>query len=187
MIKKNSGGLLIIDYGYMKKKMKNTLKSISNHKHSDVLKNIGKSDITHNINFYLFKKIIDQIDLYKIFIDADTSDIKSLRSGDSILVQPTSKTIRVVGAVNRPAIFEYIDGEKVQSYSGIEPRLGASLKLSDDSSIKISYAKINQYIQNIYNTTTPLPTSRWKTSDPFILPQSNNTYGLGLFKNLNTL
>ena len=61
IIKKNSGGLLIIDYGYMEKKMKNTLKSISNHKYSNVLENIGKSDITHNISFYLFKKIIDQL------------------------------------------------------------------------------------------------------------------------------
>ena len=61
IIKKNNGGLLIIDYGYMEKKMKNTLKSISNHKHSNILENIGKSDITHNINFYLFKKIIDQL------------------------------------------------------------------------------------------------------------------------------
>ena len=61
IIKKNSGGLLIIDYGYIEKKMKNTLKSISNHKHSNVLENIGKSDITHNINFFLFKKIINQL------------------------------------------------------------------------------------------------------------------------------
>ncbi len=61
IIKKNNGGLLLIDYGYMEKKMKNTLKSISNHKHNNVLKNIGKSDITHNINFYLFKKIIHQL------------------------------------------------------------------------------------------------------------------------------
>ena len=61
IVKKNNGGLLIIDYGYMEKKMKNTLKSISNHKHNDVLVNIGKSDITHNINFYLFKKIINQL------------------------------------------------------------------------------------------------------------------------------
>ena len=61
IIKKNNGGLLIIDYGYMEKKMKNTLKSISNHKYSNVLENIGKSDITHNISFYLFKKIIDQL------------------------------------------------------------------------------------------------------------------------------
>ncbi len=61
IIKKNSGGLLIIDYGYIEKKMKNTLKSISNHKHSNVLENIGKSDITHNINFFLFKEIINQL------------------------------------------------------------------------------------------------------------------------------
>ena len=61
IIKKNGGGLLIIDYGYMEKEMKNTLKSILNHERSNVLENIGKSDITHNINFYLFKKIIDQL------------------------------------------------------------------------------------------------------------------------------
>ena len=80
----------------------------------------------------------------------------------------------------------YNSGEKVQSYSGIEPRLGASVKITNNSSVKLSFARINQYIQNIYNTTTPLPTSRWKTSDPFILPQSNNTYGLGIFKNINS-
>ncbi len=59
-IKKNNGGLLIIDYGYSEKKMKNTLRAISNHKYSNVLENIGKSDITHNINFFLFKKLIQQ-------------------------------------------------------------------------------------------------------------------------------
>ena len=51
----------MIDYGYMEKKMKNTLKAISNHKHSSVLKNIGKSDITHNINYFLFKRIIKKL------------------------------------------------------------------------------------------------------------------------------
>ena len=60
-IKKNNGGLLIIDYGYTEKRMKNTLKAISNHKYSNVLQNIGKSDITHNINFYLFKKQIQKL------------------------------------------------------------------------------------------------------------------------------
>ena len=61
IIKKNCGGALIIDYGNFEHKMKNTLKAISNQKHSDVLKNIGNSDITHNINFNLFKKIIKNI------------------------------------------------------------------------------------------------------------------------------
>jgi len=58
IIKKNNGGMLIIDYGYNKVKMQDTLQAIYKHKYSNVLENIGKSDITHNINFHLFKKII---------------------------------------------------------------------------------------------------------------------------------
>ncbi len=58
IIDKNTGGLLIIDYGYYNKKFKNTLKAIYNKEHSNFLENIGKSDITHNINYYLFDKIV---------------------------------------------------------------------------------------------------------------------------------
>jgi NADH dehydrogenase [ubiquinone] 1 alpha subcomplex assembly factor 7 len=56
-IKENKGGLLIIDYGYFTEKMKDTLQAIYKKKYSKVLENIGKSDITYNINFHLFKKI----------------------------------------------------------------------------------------------------------------------------------
>ena len=55
-IKKNTGGLLLIDYGDLDKKMKNTLQAVSNHKFANILDNIGEVDITHNINFELFKK-----------------------------------------------------------------------------------------------------------------------------------
>ena len=41
--------------------MKNTLQAISGQKYSNVLKNFGNSDITHNISFYLFKNIIQKI------------------------------------------------------------------------------------------------------------------------------
>jgi cyclopropane-fatty-acyl-phospholipid synthase len=58
IIKKNSGGLLLIDYGYNEEKMKNTLQAISNHKFANILKEVGSIDITHNINFNLFKKYI---------------------------------------------------------------------------------------------------------------------------------
>ena len=56
IIKKNTGGLLLIDYGYTSKRMKNTLQAVSNHKFANILDNIGNVDITHNINFNLFKK-----------------------------------------------------------------------------------------------------------------------------------
>ena len=58
LIKKNNGGLLIIDYGHNKEKMTDTLQAISAKKYSNILENIGNSDITHNINFHLIKKIV---------------------------------------------------------------------------------------------------------------------------------
>ncbi len=61
IIKKNSGGLLVIDYGNNNKKMRNTLKGVSKHKFANILEDIGNTDITHNINFNLFKKFIKQI------------------------------------------------------------------------------------------------------------------------------
>ena len=57
LILNTNGALLIIDYGYDSKITKNTLKAIYNKKKSDVLENIGNSDITYNINFNLIKKI----------------------------------------------------------------------------------------------------------------------------------
>ena len=62
LIKKNDGGLLIIDYGYLNLKMKETLLAIKNHKHSNILEDIGDSDITYNINFNLFVRFVDQFD-----------------------------------------------------------------------------------------------------------------------------
>ena len=61
IIKKNKGGLLLIDYGYTDKKMKNTLQAISKHKFANILGNIGNIDITHNISFYLFEKFVKQM------------------------------------------------------------------------------------------------------------------------------
>jgi len=63
IIKSNSGGLLIIDYGYRKKLMKNTIQSIYKHKKNEFFNNVGKSDITHHINFSLINKIADNFKL----------------------------------------------------------------------------------------------------------------------------
>ena len=57
LVKKNDGGLLIIDYGYTEQEMINTLQGISNHKFANILYNIGNVDITHNINFELLKDL----------------------------------------------------------------------------------------------------------------------------------
>ena len=63
IIKKQNGGLLIIDYGYIDKKMFDTLQSIKNHKKNILLENIYKADITHLINFDFYKKKIRNLEL----------------------------------------------------------------------------------------------------------------------------
>jgi len=57
-IKLNNGGILIIDYAYLEKRMKNTLQAVSRHKYCNVLKGFRNSDITYNLSFSLINKII---------------------------------------------------------------------------------------------------------------------------------
>ena len=60
-IKLNNGGVLIIDYAYLEKEMKNTLQAVTKHKYCDVLKNFRNSDITYNLSFNLINMIIKKL------------------------------------------------------------------------------------------------------------------------------
>ena len=61
-IKNNNGGILIIDYAYLEKEMKNTLQAVSKHKYCNVLKEFRNSDITYNLSFNLINKIINKLE-----------------------------------------------------------------------------------------------------------------------------
>ena len=63
-IKINSGGILIIDYAYLEKEMKNTLQAVSKHKYCDVLKSFRNSDITYNLSFNLINSMINKLGPY---------------------------------------------------------------------------------------------------------------------------
>ncbi len=55
-LSKFEGGLLIIDYGYLTPKNKNTLQSLIKHKRNNLLDNLGKADITSLVNFKLLNE-----------------------------------------------------------------------------------------------------------------------------------
>ncbi len=76
-IKKNGGGVLLIDYGYINKKMFNTLQSVSKHKMKNFLLNKGDQDITHLINFSLLKKILQ---FYGLSVNKVTTQGKFLKN-----------------------------------------------------------------------------------------------------------
>jgi len=57
----NTGGILIIDYGYLDKEMRNTIQAVSKHKYADILNNFRNSDITYNLSFNLISQIIKKL------------------------------------------------------------------------------------------------------------------------------
>ncbi len=97
-----------------------------------------------------------------------------------IYAENEEKTLRsVVDSVS------FDKGKVAKSYGGLEPRIGLNYAIDDESSIKIGFNTMRQYLQVISNTTTPIPTSRWKSSDYNIKPQKSQLYSFGYFRNLN--
>ena len=77
MIKLNNGGILIIDYGYIDKEMKNTIQAVFKHKYTDVLTNFGNCDITYNLSFNLINQMVKKMGS---FFHATTTQKKFLTS-----------------------------------------------------------------------------------------------------------
>lgn len=78
----------------------------------------------------------------------------------------------------------YGSGKPIAKYHGPEPRFSVRYTLSSNTSVKISYNRMIQYIQMLSNTTAIAPTDIWKLSDGYIRPQIGNQVSIGYYKNL---
>ena len=74
----NSGGILIIDYGYREKEMKNTIQAVSKHKYTNVLNNFRNSDITYNLSFNLISQIVRRLGSFYQAITTQKEFLKKL-------------------------------------------------------------------------------------------------------------
>jgi outer membrane cobalamin receptor len=77
----------------------------------------------------------------------------------------------------------YEKGQVTKWYHGIEPRLAMNYIINDVSSIKASYARNNQYVHLLSNSTTGSPTDIWLPSSNNIKPQISDQVTLGYFRN----
>ena len=77
----------------------------------------------------------------------------------------------------------YGAGQVTHQYGGVEPRLGLRYVVGPNASVKVGYNLMRQYLQVVSNTTTPLPTARWKTADAHIRPQISQLFSAGYFQN----
>ena len=80
---------------------------------------------------------------------------------------------------------EYGSFEKIKFYDGWEPRFGARYRLGDNSSVKVSYNRMMQYLQIASNATAGLPIDRWIPADAYIRPLIGDQVAMGYFRNFD--
>lgn len=78
---------------------------------------------------------------------------------------------------------QFTEGENIQYYGGIEPRLSANYLINAVSSIKLGYNRNYQYMHMLTNSTSSSPTDTWIMSTNNVKPQIANQISLGYFRN----
>jgi len=114
---------------------------------------------------------------------------------NSLLIVKYGVRISMFNNIGPATIFNYNDtgsvtdsttynkGNFFNTYVGFEPRVGAILLLNETSSVKASYSKNIQYIQQAQNSTAGSPLHIWFPASPNILPQIGHQVALGYFHN----
>ena len=67
----------------------------------------------------------------------------------------------------------------IKSYRNIEPRINIAYNF-ENTSLKFSYNRLNQYIHLISNTSAPAPLDVWTPSGPYLKPQRLDQWAIGL-------
>lgn len=79
----------------------------------------------------------------------------------------------------------YGKNKAYQTYKGFEPRIAANYIINEQSSVKASYARNQQFVHLLSNSTSSSPTDVWLLSSNNIKPQISDQVTLGYFRNLN--
>ena len=79
----------------------------------------------------------------------------------------------------------YRSGQVVKNYFNLEPRFSMSYKLTDVSSMKISYTRTTQNLHLLSNSTSSNPTDVWIPSSNNVKPEIADQVSLGYYRNFD--
>jgi hypothetical protein len=77
----------------------------------------------------------------------------------------------------------YPSGKTIATYSSLEPRLSMRYRFDAEKSMKLGYSRTAQFINQIFNSDSPTPTSQFQLSTPYIEPTRSHNVALGYFRN----
>lgn len=95
-----------------------------------------------------------------------------------------NEDLEIYESATPTASFSSSRSETLKSFVNLEPRFSIAYSLDEDTSIKASYQRINQYIHLISNTNAPTPFDLYAPSGTFIEPQKGTQVAAGFFKNI---
>jgi hypothetical protein len=77
---------------------------------------------------------------------------------------------------------QYGKGETIKAYHNLEPRLGLRYEINPQSSIKLGYNRIYQYLHLVTNTTAVTPVDIWQPSGYYFKPQKADQFSVGYYR-----
>ena len=83
---------------------------------------------------------------------------------------------------NISGVLSYGPWEPVTSYMDPSIRTGVNLNIARNSSLKLSFSQMNQYLFMASNTVTLAPDDQWKLADYHLKPQNSYQYSAGLYQ-----
>jgi hypothetical protein len=122
-------------------------------------------EVSHSLSFYVGIR-------YSSYQYLGRKDVYTYVPGQPLEISNIVDTLR------------YGKGKTIANYGGLEPRFSLRYKVSENSSLKLSYNRMRQYIQVLSNTTAITPTDIWKLSDTYVKPQVGDQFSIGFYKNL---
>ncbi|MDX1912859.1 MAG: carboxypeptidase-like regulatory domain-containing protein, partial [Saprospiraceae bacterium] len=89
----------------------------------------------------------------------------------------------VISEENVSDTLRYGAGKTIASYWSPEPRVSLRYRLDPFRSIKAGYSRTSQFINQIFNTDSPTPTSQYQLSTNYLQPFRAHNYAIGYFRN----
>ena len=142
-------------------------------------------NLQHQIQFG-FTAIYHRFSVGNFGLSTDFTDIKVgelLEGGETALYFSDN--------IKFSSRFEMLFGLRVsnflaigKTYGGVEPRVATSYKISKNTALKASYARMYQYLHLVSLSNASIPTDIWYPSTKNIKPQSSDQVALGIHQAL---
>lgn len=71
----------------------------------------------------------------------------------------------------------------IKTYGGVEPRFNFRFTIDDSKSLKMSYSRVNQYVNLVSVTSSIAPSDMWKLSNKYLKPLRSDQFSFGYFNN----